>query len=405
MNSKYSLHAGLLALFFTTTAPLALAQTAKQSFNPKVSLILQGSYAHYRSAEESQIPGFLLGPETEFRSEGFSLGESELVIEANVDDLFRGWATIAFEDESGDTEVALEEAYLETLRLPEVLPAGLGIKFGRFFSDIGYHNRQHGHAWDFADAPLPYRAMLAGHLADDGIQVRWLAPTDMFLEFGVEALRGIGFPAGGEDRSGVNTWTSFARAGGDWGTGGAWRLGYSYIKAQADGREVEEEDEPLHGFSGDSELHILDFVYKWSPNGNPRDRNFIFQAEYFDREEDGLVEDLQTADISDYSGAQSGYYLQAVYQFRPRWRVGLRFDQLDSSNRLNNPVANTILADLADDAGTPQRWSAMFDYSHSEFSRMRLQFNRDESRADGKTDDQIILQYIHSLGAHPAHQF
>lgn len=389
------------ALLFTLLPAMAQAQETGSGFNPKISLILQGSYADFSSDAEAAIPGFLLGPETEFRSDGFSLGESELAIEANVDNRFRGWATIAFEDEGGDTEVAVEEAYLETLSLP----AGFGIKFGRFFSDIGYHNRQHAHAWDFADAPLPYRAMLAKTLKDDGIQLRWLAPTDLFAEFGIEALRGIGFPAGGEDRSGVNTWTGFARVGGDQGTGGAWRLGYSFVDAVAEGREVEEEDEPLHGFTGNSQLHILDFVYKWSPNGNPRERNFIFQAEYFDREEDGTVEDLQSGDLSAYDGIQSGYYLQAVYQFRPRWRAGLRYDALDAANSLSNPVAGTILEELAEDSGTPERWTAMLDYSHSEFSRLRLQFNRDESRTDGETDNQIILQYVHSLGAHPAHQF
>ena len=47
----------------------------------------------------------------------------------------------------------------------------------------------------------------------------------------------------------------------------------------------------------------------------------------------------------------------------------------------------------------------MTDWSGSEFSRIRLQYNRDESRPGGVTDDQWLLQYIYSLGSHPAHQF
>jgi hypothetical protein len=46
----------------------------------------------------------------------------------------------------------------------------------------------------------------------------------------------------------------------------------------------------------------------------------------------------------------------------------------------------------------------MLDYSHSEFSRLRLQFARDKSR-QGITDQQIFLQYIMSLGAHGAHKY
>jgi hypothetical protein len=44
------------------------------------------------------------------------------------------------------------------------------------------------------------------------------------------------------------------------------------------------------------------------------------------------------------------------------------------------------------------------DWSPSEFSHVRLQFAQDKSRA-GITDDQVVLQYIHSLGAHGAHKF
>ena len=117
-------------------APQPAPSTAAQSgtgFNPKISLILQGTYADFESGSEPDVPGFILGPETELRPEGFSLGETELAIEANVDDKFHGWATIALENEDGETVTALEEAYLNTLSLP----AGFALKFGRFFSDIG----------------------------------------------------------------------------------------------------------------------------------------------------------------------------------------------------------------------------------------------------------------------------
>ena len=45
----------------------------------------------------------------------------------------------------------------------------------------------------------------------------------------------------------------------------------------------------------------------------------------------------------------------------------------------------------------------MIDWTNSEFSRIRLQYNRESlTRED---DDQFILQYIMSLGAHGAHSF
>jgi len=52
---------------------------------------------------------------------------------------------------------------------------------------------------------------------------------------------------------------------------------------------------------------------------------------------------------------------------------------------------------------TPRRASAMLEYNTSEFGRFRLQYNRDWSR--GTPDNQAILQYIISIGAHGAHIF
>lgn len=375
-------------------------QRAGTGFNPKISLILDGGYADYSSKADADVPGVLLGEETGFREAGLALGETELVLEANIDHSFHGWATFAIAPEG---EIGVEEAYINTL----ALPAGLAVKFGRFFSDIGYQNRQHAHAWEFVDAPLVYRALLGNQLGDDGLQFRWLAPTDLFFELGTELLRGDGFPAGGEGRNGIKSATAFAHLGGDAGASGSWRLGLSHLRADANRRLSGDEDIGT-SFDGKSDLTILDGVYKWVPNGNASLTNAVFQAEYFFRREHGdlLFDPDGSAEASRYDGDQQGFYVQGVYQFMPRWRVGLRYDRLMTDNRLGNPAPGTALGLLAEDGGDdPQRWSAMVDFSNSEFSRFRLQFSRDASRPDDELDEQIFLRYIFSLGAHPAHQF
>jgi hypothetical protein len=378
------------------------ASRASTAFNPRTSLILLGTFADFSSDEEPAVPGVLLGPETEPRPAGFSLAETELVIEANVDDQFHGWATVALENEDGETVVAVEEAYVNTL----ALPAGLALKAGRFFSDLGYQNRVHAHAWEFVDRPLVYRALLANTLLDDGVQLRWVAPTDLFVELGLEALRGQGFPAGGEERDGINSSVAFVHVGGDAGTGGSWRLGLSHLRADAGGRETGEEDSPeTFTFTGDSALSVVDLVYKWAPDGNPALRNFVFHAEYFRRDEDGGVDfddGTNPTVSSDYDGTQAGFYAQGIYQFMPRWRAGLRYDRLKADNELATPDP---AFDTLADGDAAQRWSAMVDFSNSEFSRVRVQYNRDESRPGIDADDQFLVQYVMSLGAHPAHQF
>jgi hypothetical protein len=89
-----------------------------------------------------------------------------------------------------------------------------------------------------------------------------------------------------------------------------------------------------------------------------------------------------------------------VYQFIPAWRMGLRYDQLDQGSSSLGANANNI-PDVDYD---PRRWSAMVDWTPSEFSRWRLQYSNDESRED-VTDHQVFLQYIFSLGVHGAHKF
>jgi hypothetical protein len=145
---------------------------------------------------------------------------------------------------------------------------------------------------------------------------------------------------------------------------------------------------------------LADFVWKWSPNGNPKYQNFKFQTEYFSREEKGSLKDEGTSVTSSYRTRQNGWYAQGVYQFTSNWRAGLRYDQLDSGTRDFGDNSSNLVAE----SYRPKRASAMVDYSWSEFSRMRLQFAQDKSMA-GITDNQITLQYIMSLGAHGAHKF
>lgn len=365
------------------------ARVTSNAFNPAISLILDGRLTSFgRDPDTYALPGFALAEETGPGEEGLSLAESELTMSANIDDKFYGFFTAALTPEN---EVEIEEAYFETL----ALGAGLTIRAGRFLSHIGYLNPIHAHAWDFADQPLVYRALFGNQYGDDGAQVRWVAPTALYLELGAELFRGEAFPASGAARDGKGTRAFFAHVGGDVGVSHAWRAGASFLKAEAEARETGEGDL----FSGESEIFGVDVVWKWAPNGNPRDRNLKLQAEYFMRDESGEFEPFAQA-AAGHDTKQRGWYTQAVYQFMPRWRAGLRYDRL-KADAVDVALAGTV---LDPEGHEPRRTSAMVDFSNSEFSRLRLQYNRDESRADGR-DNQWYLQYIMSLGAHGAHAF
>lgn len=396
-----------------TATVIASARPASESaFNPAVSVVLQGTYNNFsQNPDTFQIGGFIPAGGEGQGNRGFSLGESELNIAANIDPYFRGNLTVAL---SPNNSVELEEAWFQTLGLSH----GLTLKGGRFFSGIGYLNDIHQHAWDFVDAPLAYQAFLGtgarGNYSDDGLQLKWIAPTDLFIELGTEAGNGNNFPGNG-DKNGIGTWSLFSHVGGDIGDSYAYRAGISYLQAWPSDRQYNDTDSvgnPVtNSFSGNSRLWIADFVLKWAPNGNSTSTNIKLQGEYMHRIETGTLDfDINSATQvpGTYSSHQGGWYLQSVYQFAPRWRVGLRRDQLEAGTVNIGQVQNGILP--ASDfpiliSHTPKRSTLMFDYSPSDFSRFRLQYAHDQSRPDGVDDNELMLQYIFIMGAHGAHKF
>ena len=394
-----------------STAPLPVAQVSvaasstaggANAFNPGISLILSGGYN--RTSQDTatysitgiQLPkGSNAGP----GSRGFSLAESELGLAANVDPWLRGVANISLHP---DNTVSVEEAYIQTTSLGN----GFSLKAGRFFSGIGYLNQQHAHTWDFVDNPLAYQAFLGTQYGDDGVQLNWLAPTDQYISLGAELGRGRSFPGSNTGRNGAGMAALTAHTGGDIGDSQSWRAGISRLTAKASEQNLSAIDVTgnmvTNAFSGNTSVWIVDGVWKWAPNGNATQTNFKLQGEYLRSTRSGSLNfDVGNANIPGaYRAAQSGWYLQGVYQFMPSWRVGLRTERLNSGT----PDFGINAASLANSGYQPGKNSFMLDYSPSEFSRLRLQFAQDRSR-QGLTDNQVFLQYQMSLGAHGAHSY
>lgn len=369
------------------------------AFNPALSLILSGTYGNLTQDPALAPTGFAMGANNPGYTQGFSLKESELGISANIDPTFRGVATLALAAAGG---VTIENAFIQTSSLGN----GLNLKAGRFFSGLGYLNEQHAHVWDFVDQPLVYRALWDNQLGEDGLQLKWLAPTDTFIEVGGELGRGRGFPGTDRNKNGTGSGVLFAHIGDDIGFEHSWRAGVSLQQTKRIDAISLDATNPLlsNSFSGDSRTSGVDLVWKYSPNGNTAERYLKVQGEYFQRKENGLLSyDTATTNITDsYSNTQSGWYLQGVYQFMPHWRTGLRYDQLDPGTATVGALnAGNIVAHYG---YQPSRTSLMLDYSPSEFSRMRLQLSHDQSR-QGLPDNQIFVQYIMSMGAHGGHQY
>lgn len=363
--------------------------------NPAISAVLDG---YYQNTER---------PMSE-RIEGFGLGHTELALSANIDDMFYGKLTAVVEIHEGETELGIEEAFIQTL----AMPAGFSLRAGRFLSDVGYLNNQHVHTDSFADRPAVYRAFLGSHYFDDGVRLNYVAPTDLYWAMGIEGFKGDSMRAVDEhnerEYKEIGVYTAYTKFGGDVGANGSWQAGLSYLRNEngrmtADVHEDHEEESGGHDhdhshsaqYTGEN-TYIADFVYKWAPNGNYKYQHLTLSGEYFKVTDFTPLEAYK--DVSaPAADDQLGWYLSGVYQLSPNWSAGLRYGEVDTQ-------------EMHGDHFDPQKLKeaeVSLAWHHSHFSTVRLQYtNQQGTNFDGITDDNVItLQYVMTLGAHGAHQF
>lgn len=366
-----------------TSASPASDASNPNAFNPAISLVLNGSYtSHSLDPDAYERSGFPLVGEGAPAARGFSLGESEITLAANIDDKFSGQLTLAIGSEDGDTELGIEEAYVDA----NALPGGLTLRMGRFFSNIGYLNSHHAHTDKFFDRPLPYQAFVGNQYGDDGVQLRWVAPTDLYLEIGGELFRGENPPSGGAANSGAGVRTLFAHAGGDINDEQAWLAGLSLLDSSSNGSE--------DGFTGDSRLYIADATWKWAPGGNFKDGGLTLRGEYFLDDRDGeFIDPADPEALEPWRGSRRGAYVEGVYRINRNWETGYRHDRLWADD--DGPFASDF---------DPYRHSVMLTWLNSEFSLLRLQYSHDRPN-DQDSDNALTLQYQMNLGAHGAHKF
>ena len=325
----------------------ARAADTISSLNPNLGVILNGRWA---DKEDDDTP------------KGFSIGETELNLSADVDPYLKGNATIAFTDEN---ELEVEEAFIRSASLPW----GLSLTAGRVLPTFGYLNEKHRHTDDFALRPLVMRRYFEeGAFHADGVQASCVLPTPLYSEIGGGAY-------------GEGDFTAYARVGG--GDAHAWRLGTSYYYR----READEDE--YDGATPSQHFGGVDFKYAYSPNGNNKETEFALYGEYLVRRtsafggpgtwDDGLWGEAPEAGGSDKED-DSGFYAAATYKWAQRWRVGYLYSAFAAGDRADEHAV-------------------MLEYNTSEFGRFRVQV----SSSDG--EQKVMLQYTIAFGAHKAHSF
>jgi hypothetical protein len=413
MNAKQT--AAVAAPLSASAGALADTRRSIQSLNPDVSVIVDTFY-HADDAKEgiSHVAGEMAGfghthADGEHHhhgmEEGFNLRHLELQFSADVDPYFKGSAIAAIDLEGAE----LEEAVIETT----CLPWGFKVKGGKFFSDFGYINAQHSHQWDFTDRPLIHQLALGDHgLNDKGLQVSWLAPTPFYLLAGVEGFQGDNenmFAYHGESplstREGPRVGVGWLKFGPNLPGRHGLQLGlFSGLGRHQEEHDGDGDGTADHWLDGMSRFWGGDVVYKYDAPRPCGAGDFICQAEYF-----GRCKDLELAghDLApelvgnSRVDKQDGYYVQAVYGFLPRWRAGLRWEQVGLINQSDLPDGTS------ESYGSSYRAGPMLDFTLSEFSRIRLQANRGsyETNEGAKDVTEFYIQWMISLGTHGAHKF
>jgi hypothetical protein len=329
------------------------------------------------------------------RDKGVQLGHSDLSATGPLGPYLRAHATAMFETHDGRLERAIEEAWVETTRLP----AGLQLRAGRFPSQVGYLNSQHPHADDFSERPLLYRAFLGGHWNDDGVRLNWTAPTPVYWMLGVEAMRGkrlvaeTAEPVGGV---GVLTWST--KLGADLGAEHSWQLGLSHIRnrreavAEEHDHDEEEHDHAHHHhgaqFTG-RKTWMLDATWKWAPGGNNREHQVRVGFEA-----------ARITGLNRYASSEDRHEanaLWAVWRFHPAWELGARSDWL----RVRAPHGEHFHSGLLREASAMVAWKP----THQQTLRLQFATQRDAVEFEAPARRSVQLQYILSFGAHGAHTF
>ncbi len=384
---------------------------SQTKFVPAISFVMDFSYLNRDLGDFGsmgfEMPGFLPAGHTSGPllngEKGFNFNYAELSLFATVDPYFDLFTSFHL----GEDFFEVEEAYVTTRKFPH----GFGLKMGKFLSSFGRFNAQHAHTWNFQELPLVFRVFFGEDgLNEKGFQLNWVAPTDFYLSLGVELFQGENSTSFGLDEAeilnedngsefeiegadGPGLFVVFAKTSADIGDL-IFLGGVSY--AEGETRSISENGGNV--LSGRSKIYGFDITIKYLIDSY---RYISLQTEYIDRQFEGKFYEAGNPEGSEFSRSQAGFYSELVYRMSKLWRSALRYDLLNRNNILINGSGTILPEDM-------NRYSFMIDYSPTEFSRIRLQYNNNRYLyLDGnlKNFSELNLQLNFSIGAHGAHPF
>ena len=331
------------------TPPPSAPPATSKVFNPDIAVI-----------------GNFIGAigENEFEERpSLEMSEAEVAFQAIVDPYARADFFLAFGPEGAE----IEEAFITF----PTLPGGFLMKVGRLKASFGKVNTFHAHQLSWIDRPLMSTTLLGEEgLTDDGISVSRLLPNPLlFLEVTGEVFRGQSDVFEAEARRDL-AFGARLRGYRDLGEASNLDVGVSLAR----GNVTQTLTRRLIG---------VDATFRYRPLQRTIYRGFLARAEAAWRK-------TEVSHGFEDEPSSRGVYLSAEYQFARRWLAGARGDWVEENRHFDDAQKGI---------------SALVTFRPSEFSTVRAQYRRIRYYEFSPASNELLFQFLFSIGAHGAHTF
>ena len=374
----------------------AQTKVLPNEFNPAIGLVGESIFS-YRSRGADQTGSDRPG--------GFDVNQRsvELNVSASVDPFATAYAVLnaSADAQSGEANIGVEEAALQTTSLPW----NLQLKAGRFFGEFGKLSYIHDHELPFVNRPLVLDQYIGGESRTDGAQLNWLPPVSHY--FSLTAGFGEGFggdsplnnPGAYRSLSGFNF---FGRAStyfdvtpnieletGISGLINPHTHDRGGVLVQPNGSALVEKERQVAGF---------DMRLSYVPLRNNQFQRVdwgtevLYSHSRFLHDPDGSLDPENPApglsgdEFRRFDGSL-GLYSYVTYKWHRQWSGGFLFDYVQN-------------AENHDDVAFA--YSPYLTWALSHWNQLRLQYTHtDHNAVSGlKSDDAIYLQWAWIIGAH-----
>jgi hypothetical protein len=361
----------------------AQKQARPNAFNPSIGFVGETIFS-YNSRGSQQTGSSQPG--------GFDVNQRsmELNIAASVDPFAKGYAVInaSADAQSGEANVEVEEAALQTTSLPW----NLELKAGRFFGEFGRLSYIHDHELPFVNRPLVLDQYIGGESQTDGAQLNWLPPLSHY----VSLTTGVGNKFG-DDSNYPGTYRSFSeldfwgRLGTyfdltpDWqlepGISGLWNPKTGAANQPTDGASPTEQERRVLG---------LDLKLSYVPLRNNQFRSLVWGTEVLYSDNRYLFYPDSTPGNGNefYANVGSmGMYSYVTYKWHRQWSGGFLFEWVQNDQ---------------DHDQQTYAYSPYITWAISHWNQLRLQYTHTDYSGPSSppSSDAAYLQWTWIIGSH-----